>query len=118
MEAPVATSLSSLNKMAPSSSAVVSTSAGTSGAEPSSQLFSPQTTATTLSLNLRDAHTQKQDAAHSKSGRSASSKVLKGGLTLVFDPGMDGPEEECMEELRASQSRYQKMLERATAKAS
>jgi hypothetical protein len=35
------------------------------------------------------------------------SSKLKGGLTLIFDPGMDGPDEESMEEKRASLTRYQ-----------
>lgn len=37
-------------------------------------------------------------------------KKIKGGLTLVFDAGAEGPEEMCMEEMRASLVRYQKML--------
>lgn len=37
---------------------------------------------------------------------------LKGGLTLVFDPGMEGEGEECIEEKRANLWRYQKMLRR------
>lgn len=81
MEAPVASSLS-LN--------AVSTTAE------SSTLMNKSGT-TTLSLNLREAQTQ-QDATKP----SLSSRHLKGGLTLVFDPGMEGPEEMCMEELRAS----------------
>ena len=37
-------------------------------------------------------------------------KKIKGGLTLVFDAGEEGPDEMCMEEMRASLLRYQKML--------
>jgi hypothetical protein len=44
---------------------------------------------------------------------STSLKQLKGGLTLVFDPASEGPEEISMEEMRAQQPRYQKMLIRA-----
>ncbi|KAL7561921.1 hypothetical protein ACA910_005102 [Epithemia clementina (nom. ined.)] len=35
---------------------------------------------------------------------------LKGGLTLVYSPETDGPDEECMEERRARLVRYQKLL--------
>lgn len=37
-------------------------------------------------------------------------KEIKGGLTLVFDSGLEGPDEMSMEEMRASLGRYQKML--------
>lgn len=37
-------------------------------------------------------------------------KTLKGGLTLVFSPESDDADEECMEEKRASLSRYLKMI--------
>jgi hypothetical protein len=40
-------------------------------------------------------------------------KTIKGGLTLVFDSGEDGPNELCMEERRASLDRYQKLLRKA-----
>lgn len=48
---------------------------------------------------------------------SPSLKQLKGGLTLVFDPASEGPDEVSMEELRAGQPRYQKMLIRAAVAA-
>lgn len=43
----------------------------------------------------------------------ASLKALKGGLTLIFDPQSEGPDEMSMEELRAAQPRYQNMISRA-----
>jgi hypothetical protein len=39
---------------------------------------------------------------------------LKGGLTLVYDPEGGGNKDTCMEEMRASLPRYQKLLRRAT----
>jgi hypothetical protein len=44
---------------------------------------------------------------------AASLKALKGGLTLIFDPHSEGPDEMSMEELRAAQPRYQSMISRA-----
>jgi hypothetical protein len=43
----------------------------------------------------------------------SSLKSLKGGLTLVFDPQSEGPDEMSMEEFRAAQPRYQNMMARA-----
>lgn len=74
-----------------------------------------------ITLNFRDGSSQQQAtgvSAVSKPAAVARSKVLKGGLTLVFDPDVDGQQEMSMEELRASQPRYQKMLELAIAKTS
>lgn len=47
--------------------------------------------------------------ATSNSGMTKK-KQLKGGLTLVYDPGMENGEEFSMEEQRASLTRYQKRL--------
>jgi hypothetical protein len=102
--APVASSLSNLNHH----NAVSSESAGAPQSSESQSLAPPATLAISLNLN-RDA-TAAAAAAASRPKRSQ----LKGGLTLIFDPGMDGPEEECMEENRASLVRYQKMLRLAT----
>jgi hypothetical protein len=38
--------------------------------------------------------------------KKSSIAQLKGGLQLVFDPGMEGFEEESMEEMRAKLARY------------
>jgi len=93
MEAPVASSLSMSSNIA-TYSAVSSIEATNGAAELTSS----------VSLNLK---TDQQPSQRTK---------LKGGLTLVFDPGMEGPEEESMEERRASLSRYKKMVDRASAK--
>lgn len=45
-------------------------------------------------------------------------KKLKGGLTLVFDAESDSTEDLCMEERRASLSRYQKLLQKAISSGS
>jgi hypothetical protein len=90
--APVASSLSN-----PVSSAAAQSSDSQSYRQPSG-------VAVSLNLNREAA------AAASRPKRSQ----LKGGLTLIFDPGTDGPEEDCMEENRASLVRYQKMLRLAT----
>lgn len=87
VEAPVA---SSLSRMLPSKAAV-----------------SDSILASTLETANHDVT--------ASSGKAQPTMKLKGGLTLVFDPGMEGPEEECMEEKRASLLRYQKMLQRAGA---
>jgi hypothetical protein len=92
---PVASSLSNPN-------AVSSAAAQSSESIQSRRL----PTAAVVSLNLNREAT----AAAARPKRSQ----LKGGLTLIFDPGMDGPEEDCMEENRASLERYQKMLRLAT----
>lgn len=44
---------------------------------------------------------------------ATSLKTLKGGLTLVFDPQSEGPDEMSMEELRLAQPRYQNMISRS-----
>jgi hypothetical protein len=98
--APVASSLSNPNPNA------VSSAAAQSSESQSRRL----PTAAVVSLNLNREAT----AAAAKPKRSQ----LKGGLTLIFDPGMDGPDEESMEENRASLERYQKMLRLATKSAS
>lgn len=49
----------------------------------------------------------------STAAATSSLKSLKGGLILVFDPQSEGPDEMSMEELRASQPRYQSMIARA-----
>ena len=45
-------------------------------------------------------------------GQGSRNKKLKGGLTLVFDPEGEGPDEMCMEEIRALLPRYQRKLPR------
>jgi hypothetical protein len=60
-----------------------------------------QTTAPYVSLSLN----QQND--------TEEKKKLKGGLTLVYGPDGEGADEICMEEVRASLPRYQKMLRRA-----
>lgn len=52
----------------------------------------------------------------SSSTASKTKTVLKGGLTLVFDPDGEGDNEMCMEELRAALPRYQKLLLRTMDK--
>jgi hypothetical protein len=86
--APTATSLSG------SSSAANTTSA--------TAAFSDQAPATSVSLLL----TQATDA----NGTVKPKKTLKGGLTLVFDAESESAGELCMEEVRASLPRYQKIL--------
>jgi len=95
-EAPVASSLSS--KLTPTG-----TNSFNGGTSLSVGGFS-------MSLN---SHDNKEDNAPSSTSKLAP---LKGGLKLVYDPGMEGFDEECMEEKRASLLRYRKMLERAAAK--
>jgi hypothetical protein len=101
--APVASSLSNHNHNAVSSAA----------AQSSESQSHHQPAASTVSLNFN----REASAAAAAASRPKRSQ-LKGGLTLIFDPGMDGPEEDCMEENRASLARYQKMLRLATKSAS
>jgi len=56
-------------------------------------------------------------AAKPAAEQKKAATVLKGGLTLVYDPTDNGAEEEevSMEERRAVLPRYQKMLIRARA---
>jgi hypothetical protein len=97
--APVASSLSN-----PVSSAAAQSSDSQSYRQPA---------VAAVSLNFNREAT----AAAAAASRPKRSQ-LKGGLTLIFDPGTDGPEEDCMEENRASLVRYQKMLRLATKSAS
>ena len=85
-------------KLAPTSAPVASSLAmGTASSATSIGAINIDAPAVSLSLNPSDA--------------SASAlKKLKGGLTLVYDSEVDGPGELCMEEKRASLSRYHKLL--------
>ena len=56
--------------------------------------------------------------SNGNSSKPATKTVLKGGLTLVYDPLSEGPGEISMEERRSILPRYQKMLIRARASAS
>lgn len=49
----------------------------------------------------------------SKPPEELKKKQLKGGLTLVYSPEKEGPDEECMEERRAMLIRYQKLVLKA-----
>ena len=55
---------------------------------------------------------------NNNSANKPTKTVLKGGLTLVYDPLSEGPDEISMEERRSILPRYQKMLIRARASAS
>lgn len=77
-------------------------------------------TATTLTLAASAGSEGLSSLSMSLSGQVGASinsaakvkKKLKGGLTLVYDPG-EGEEEMTMEEMRASLPRYQKLLRMA-----
>lgn len=95
-DAPVASSLS----FSPASNAATA-------ALPGNNNSAAPINSTSVSLNLK---TKQQQAS------STSRKQLKGGLILIFDPGMEeGPEELSMEERRSRLVRYQKMLSRVPA---
>jgi hypothetical protein len=69
----------------------------------------PPVTTTTTSFSFKLGGGDSAVLATAAAAGSKRSK-LKGGLTLIFDPGEEGPDECCMEENRASLQRYQKML--------
>mmetsp|Transcript_81774 Transcript_81774/g.122845 ORF Transcript_81774/g.122845 Transcript_81774/m.122845 type:complete len:312 (-) Transcript_81774:43-978(-) len=87
--------------------AASSLSGSTAPAALSAAALSEQVTAPSVSLSLN----QQTDTESSNKDK----KKLKGGLTLVYAPEGEGTDEICMEEVRASLPRYQKMLRRAIA---
>jgi hypothetical protein len=102
--APVASSLSNHNHNHIHNAVSTSSTAAQSSDSQFQSHRQPSAPAVSLNLNRESAK------ATSRPTRSQ----LKGGLTLVFDPGTDGPEEESMEEMRGSLQRYQKMLRLAS----
>jgi hypothetical protein len=70
------------------------------------EAVAPMVTPAPISLSFN-----KQPSSNATSATSL--KSLKGGLTLVFDPQSEGPDEMSMEELRASHPRYKSMISRA-----
>eukprot|EP00980_Cylindrotheca_fusiformis_P025326 scaffold13478_cov132-Cylindrotheca_fusiformis.AAC.19 len=83
--------------VAPTASSLTGTTKTFGSSNPASTDATPS-----LSMSLTGGTTTTNNGAKEK-------KKLKGGLTLVYDPG-EGDEEMCMEEMRASLPRYQKIL--------
>lgn len=108
--APVATSLLSNYNLAQYPTAVTATSELTGAAAlDGSSTIASMVTPPLVSLTFNHAII---------SSTRAKKTELKGGLTLVYDPLSEGPDEITMEERRAVLPRYQKMIIRARAAAS
>eukprot|EP00543_Licmophora_paradoxa_P012572 CAMPEP_0202478810 /NCGR_PEP_ID=MMETSP1360-20130828/94653_1 /ASSEMBLY_ACC=CAM_ASM_000848 /TAXON_ID=515479 /ORGANISM="Licmophora paradoxa, Strain CCMP2313" /LENGTH=380 /DNA_ID=CAMNT_0049106105 /DNA_START=245 /DNA_END=1387 /DNA_ORIENTATION=- len=80
-----------------------------------SSAASGTTKTSTVTLNLSSTNHGSSNIGSSSNTAPPSNskkKLLKGGMTLVFDAG-EGEAELCMEECRASLPRYQKLLQHA-----
>jgi hypothetical protein len=88
---------------------------GSNGTEGPSLLFNPAGgSVASVSLSLATIKTSSQTVTPTAIN-GKTTKQLKGGLTLVYDPEGEGEEEISIEESRAFLPRYQKFFLRAAA---